>query len=107
MSAVGVHHPQPRRLANSGTTESNLPAVRGFNGAKVPDSGFVMGQRLARSIAWIKPADVGSSTSKFGFIVPIEMINVSSLRLILPCHFRAGTSTREQDLAVAGPCCQV
>src|SRR5437868_1200839 len=100
MAAVGVHHPDCRRIARCGPAEDDLLAVRRLARAEIPAVFLRWRQVGDAAIADFHAAEADASLGHFRLKLAVEMVEVRLADAVLPGDFGTGNSAGKEDSAV-------
>src|SRR5688572_28003003 len=103
VATIGVHPPEGGRPARFGAAEDDVPALRRFAGAKVPDGRVTVREADDGVVRRVEPADFRAAAGEGRLEIAVEMVRVGTLRLEFPRDLRAGNLAREKNLSVPHP----
>ena len=85
--AIGIHDPQRRDVAAGCATENDLTATGRNAGSKIPDGRTAVREANRFSGVRIEPTNLCATARRIWFEIAIEMVDVGTLRLVLPGNY--------------------
>src|SRR5258705_9922864 len=84
VAAIWIDCADGRRSAGLGPAENDVPAVRRFAGAKIPDRRVTLREARDSAVQRVEAADLRAAPGKVRLEITIEVIGVGTLRLEFP-----------------------